>query len=202
MDINLRGNNAYLDHGIVMWTFHIAFVFILMTNWQFVLALILSFCCQTYWFPRISGILGTTSFFLFQAEVTLDNFGDPLSYMKCSHNNSMIKTVNESNKCMCFIDVLWKYNILLIIRHNNNITRIRNSCCSIFSFLCSTLLTIVCPFVLFHLEIILHVLLRLTDSAYPFSIFKVVLLPILTWRRTFVFVSKMSIDYILFPFKM
>ena len=44
--------------------------------------------------------------------------------------------------------------------------------CSIFSFLRSVLQMVVCPFVLFLLAIVLSVLLRYTDSVYPFGIFK------------------------------
>ena len=40
-------------------------------------------------------------------------------------------------------------------------------CCSIFSFLSSVLQTIVCPFVLFPLVIVLSVLLQFTASDYP-----------------------------------
>ena len=39
--------------------------------------------------------------------------------------------------------------------------------------LCVCLLIIVCPFVLFLLAIALSVLLRYTDSDYPFGIFKI-----------------------------
>ena len=37
------------------------------------------------------------------------------------------------------------------------------------------LLIVVCPFVLFHLAIVLSVLVRYTDSDYPFGIFKLFL---------------------------
>ena len=46
--------------------------------------------------------------------------------------------------------------------------------CSIFSFLCSILWIVVCPFVLFRLVIVLSVF-RFTDSDYPFGIFKLFL---------------------------
>ena len=46
------------------------------------------------------------------------------------------------------------------------------SCYSIFSFMCNVLQIVVCPFVLFLLAIVLSVLLRFTDSDYPFGIFK------------------------------
>ena len=43
---------------------------------------------------------------------------------------------------------------------------------SIFSFMCIVLKIVVCPFVLLLLTIVLSVLLRFTDSEYPFGIFK------------------------------
>ena len=46
------------------------------------------------------------------------------------------------------------------------------SCYSIFYFYVYVLLIVVCPFVLFLLPIVLSVLLRYTDSDYPFDIFK------------------------------
>ena len=46
-----------------------------------------------------------------------------------------------------------------------------DSCCLIFSFLCSVLYFIVCPFVVFLVVIVLSVL-RFTASDYPFGIFK------------------------------
>ena len=45
------------------------------------------------------------------------------------------------------------------------------SCCLIFSFLCSVLYFIVCPFVVFLVAIVLSVL-RFMASDYPFGIFK------------------------------
>ena len=45
-----------------------------------------------------------------------------------------------------------------------------DSCCSILNFLCSVLYIVVCPFVLFLLATVLSVLLRFTDSDYPFVI--------------------------------
>ena len=51
-------------------------------------------------------------------------------------------------------------------------------CSSIFSFLHSVVLIIVCLFVLFLLAIVLSVLLRCTTSDYPFDIFKLFLLVI------------------------
>ena len=45
----------------------------------------------------------------------------------------------------------------------------------IFSFMCSVLYTFVCPFVLFHLAIVLSVLLRFAVSDYPFGVFKLFL---------------------------
>ena len=48
------------------------------------------------------------------------------------------------------------------------------SCCSIFSFLCSVLKIVVCPFVLFLLSIVLSVL-RFTASDNPIGIFKLFL---------------------------
>ena len=45
-------------------------------------------------------------------------------------------------------------------------------CCSIFSFLCSDLQVLVCPFVLFLLAILLSVLLRFMDYDYHFGILK------------------------------
>ena len=49
------------------------------------------------------------------------------------------------------------------------------SCYSIFSFMCNVLQIVVCPVVLFLLTIVLSVLLRFTDSDYPFGIFKLFL---------------------------
>ena len=43
-------------------------------------------------------------------------------------------------------------------------------------FLCSALKVVVSPFVLFLLAIVLSVVPRITDSDYPFRIFKIVLL--------------------------
>jgi hypothetical protein len=43
---------------------------------------------------------------------------------------------------------------------------------SIFSFMCSVLQIVVCPFVVFCLAIVLSVLFRLTESDDPFGIFK------------------------------
>ena len=48
------------------------------------------------------------------------------------------------------------------------------SCHSIFSFMCSVLQIVVCPFVLFRLTIVLSVL-RFTDFDYLFGIFKLFL---------------------------
>ena len=47
-----------------------------------------------------------------------------------------------------------------------------DSCHSIFSFNCNVLQIVVCPFVHFLLVIVLSVILRFTDSDYPFGIFK------------------------------
>ena len=47
-------------------------------------------------------------------------------------------------------------------------------CCSIFSFLCSVLQIIVCPFVLFLLAMVVSVLRFMSDD-YPFGIFKLFL---------------------------
>ena len=49
------------------------------------------------------------------------------------------------------------------------------SCYSIFRFMCMFLQIVVCPFVLFLLAILFSVLLRYTDSDYPFVIFKLFL---------------------------
>ena len=46
-----------------------------------------------------------------------------------------------------------------------------DSCCSIISFPCNVLLIVVCPLALFLLAIVLSVLLRYTNSDYPFGIF-------------------------------
>ena len=46
---------------------------------------------------------------------------------------------------------------------------------NILSCMCSTTQIIVCPFVFFLLVIVLSVLLRYTDSDYPFGIFKIFL---------------------------
>jgi hypothetical protein len=46
---------------------------------------------------------------------------------------------------------------------------------SIFSFMCMFCMLVVCPFVPFLLVIVLSVLLRFTDSDYPFGIFKLFL---------------------------
>ena len=43
-------------------------------------------------------------------------------------------------------------------------------------FLCSVLYIVVCPFVLFHLTIVVSDLFRFTDSDYPFGIFKLFLI--------------------------
>ena len=51
-----------------------------------------------------------------------------------------------------------------------------NSCCLIFSFLCSGLLINVCTFVFLLLAIVFPALLRLTASDFPFSIFKKILI--------------------------
>jgi hypothetical protein len=64
------------------------------------------------------------------------------------------------------------------------------SCCLIISFLCNVLQIDVCSFVLFLLAIELSVLLRFTDSDYPFGILKLFLycngetdLITETWRK-------------------
>ena len=57
------------------------------------------------------------------------------------------------------------------------------SCCSIFSFLCSVLLIVVCPFTLFLLE--MYVSLRFTISYYPFAIFKLFVKTILIFNWCF-----------------
>ena len=58
------------------------------------------------------------------------------------------------------------------------------SCWSIFSFLCSVLQIIVCPFVSFRFVIILSVILRFTASDYPFGILDLRLL-ITPWYLRF-----------------
>ena len=57
------------------------------------------------------------------------------------------------------------------------------SCYSIFSFMCNVLQIVVCPCVLFLLVIVLSVLLRITDSDYPFGIFKLFLLKLVNTMR-------------------
>ena len=54
----------------------------------------------------------------------------------------------------------------------------KDSCYSIFCFICN----VVCPFVHFLLVILLFVLLRFTDSDYPFGIFKLFLNYIKTYK--------------------
>ena len=48
------------------------------------------------------------------------------------------------------------------------------SCYPIFSYMCYVLQIVDCPFVLFLLAIGLSVLLRFTDSDYPFDMFKLI----------------------------
>ena len=62
----------------------------------------------------------------------------------------------------------------IYIRQSNIMFIVNLLCYSIFSFLCNVLQIIVCPSVLFLLAIVLYVLLRYTDSGYPFGIFKIV----------------------------
>ena len=50
-----------------------------------------------------------------------------------------------------------------------------SSCCSVFSFQCDILYLIVCHLYLFLFGIGLHVILRISASDYPFSIFKLFL---------------------------
>jgi hypothetical protein len=56
-------------------------------------------------------------------------------------------------------------------KHDFTLGVLWGSCYSIFSFLCSVLYIIVCPFVLFLLDIALSVRL-FTNSDYPFGTFK------------------------------
>ena len=50
-----------------------------------------------------------------------------------------------------------------------------SSCCSVCNFQCDVLSLIVCHLVLFLFDIGLHVILRISVSDYPFSIFKLFL---------------------------
>ena len=54
---------------------------------------------------------------------------------------------------------------------------------SIFSFMCNVLQIVVRPFVLFLFAIVLSDLLRFTDSAHPFGIFKLFLSPIMHYPK-------------------
>ena len=54
---------------------------------------------------------------------------------------------------------------------------------SIFSFMCNVLQIVVCNFVLFLFAIVVSVLLRFTDSAHPFGIFKLFLSPIMHYPK-------------------
>ena len=77
--------------------------------------------------------------------------------------------------CKHFRNILFllKIMILLIIEFIPSFQWC--SCCWIFNFLCNVLYIIVYPSFLFVLAIVLSVLLRFTDSHYPFEIVKLFL---------------------------
>ena len=91
-------------------------------------------------------------------------------YLEHAHNNIIIDI------CGCVYFPVSVLSIVLIHKFVSGFTPfLCGSCCSFFSFLCSRLLIVVCHFVFFLLSIVLSVLLRFTDSDYPFSFFKLFL---------------------------
>jgi len=78
---------------------------------------------------------------------------------------------------------LMEQELLTIPEHLSSLPFLWGSCCSIFSFLCSVLRTIVWPFVLFILDIVLFVL-RFTASDYLLGILKLLLCLIYTLALT------------------
>ena len=75
------------------------------------------------------------------------------------------------------------------------------SCYSIFSFKCMFCISFFYPFVLFLLAILLSVLLRYTDSGYPFDIFKLVfvlLIMLMFWKFKFCEVSLIKFSRLYF----
>ena len=88
-------------------------------------------------------------------EIIVINIEDALNFVVKLNYQKYLKFLNRTGKC------------LRQVEHIIN-RPFKGSCYSIFCFICN----VVCPFVHFLLVILLFVLLRFTDSDYPFGILK------------------------------
>ena len=68
------------------------------------------------------------------------------------------------------------HELITLPEHLSSHPVLRGIRVTLSSFICNVLEVVVCPFVLFLLAIVLSVLLRFSDSDYPFIIFELFLL--------------------------
>jgi len=106
-----------------------------------------------------------------------EHLGNPHRSKATKHTLKFNKHISMLNKHISTehdIDCSYIHDI---IRTRNDLSLQLNSMRRIIGQMqCEVIVIVVCPFVLFLLAIVLSVLLRYTDSDYPFGIFKLFLI--------------------------